>query len=58
MYKDPILQELRDLRLELEAIYKNDPEKYYAYIEELQKKYKNRLVSGKAKPALKFEKVS
>lgn len=57
MNQEPIIDEIRKTRYEIEAEFQNDPQKYYEHIQEIQKKYRARLVSFKPKPALKLEKV-
>ncbi|MGA1874214.1 MAG: hypothetical protein ACMUIA_01250 [bacterium] len=53
MFQDPIIKEIRKIRHEIEAEYQYDSQKYYEHLQELQKKYSNRLVRRKPKPALK-----
>ena len=57
MNQEPILKEIRRIRHEIEAESQNDPQKYYEHIQQLQKKYSNRLVRFKPKPALTLTKV-
>jgi hypothetical protein len=47
MYKDPIIKKIREVRHEIEAMCENDSQKYYEYLQEVQKKYSERLVSFK-----------
>ena len=56
MYQDPIVKEVRKIRLEMEAECQNDPQKYYDQIQQLQQKYKERLICREPKPALKLAK--
>ena len=57
MFNDPIISEIRNNRLKLEAEFQNDSQKYYDHLLEIQKKYSNRLVRRQPKPALKLTKV-
>ena len=44
--KDEIIEEIRKVRLELDELIKNDPEQFKREIEDIQNRYKDRLVSG------------
>ena len=57
MYQESILGEIRRIRHEIEAECQNDPQKYYEHIQQIQKKYRDRLVRFKPKPALKLAKI-
>lgn len=57
MNQESILKEIRRIRHEIEIECQNDPQKYYEHIQQVQKKYSNRLVRFKPKPALKLAKV-
>jgi hypothetical protein len=57
MGRDLILDELRRIRREIEAECQNDSQRYYEHIQEVQKRYSNRLVRFKPKPALKLAKA-
>lgn len=57
MQQESILKEIRRIRYEIEAECQNDPQKYYEHIQQVQKKYSNRLVRFKPKPALKLAKA-
>ena len=52
MQKDPIVEEVRKVRREIEAECGNDGRKYYAHLIELQRKYADRLVKHGSMPAL------
>lgn len=52
MYEDPVVKEIRQIRLEIESSCQNDPKKYYEHIRQVQKAYSNRLVRFKPKQAL------
>lgn len=52
MFRDPILEELWKIRRMIEESCDNDPEKYYLHLLEFQKRYCDRLVRRKPKPAL------
>ncbi|GBE02158.1 hypothetical protein BMS3Bbin06_00499 [bacterium BMS3Bbin06] len=56
MEQEPILKEIRRIRLEIEAEC-NDSQKYFEHIQQIQKQYSNRLVRFKPKPALKLAKA-
>ncbi len=56
MNQESILKEIRRIRLEIEAECQNDPQKYYEHIQQVQKRYSNRLVRFKPKPALRLAK--
>ena len=58
MFQDPIIQEIRKIRHEIEADYQNDPQKYYIHLLEIQKKFSGSLIRSKPKPALKIAKIS
>ena len=57
MQKDPIIEEIRQFRHEIENECQNDPQKYYEHCMEIQKKYSDRLVRFKPKPSLKTHKA-
>jgi len=57
MEQEPILKEIRRIRHEIEAECKNDSQKYFEHIQQIQKQYSNRLVRFKPKPALKLAKA-
>lgn len=57
MYQDPIIKEIRTIRHEIEAECQNDSQIYYEHLQKIQKKYSERLVSRKPKPALESAKV-
>jgi ElaB/YqjD/DUF883 family membrane-anchored ribosome-binding protein len=44
---DEIIEEIRKIRSDLDKLIKKDPAKFKKEIEEIEKKYKDRLVSGK-----------
>jgi len=45
MWKDPIVEEVRKIRQEIEAESDNDIEKIFSSAMEIQKQYKDKLVS-------------
>ena len=49
MNQESILKEIRRIRHEIEVECQNDPQKYYEHIQQVQKKYSNRLVRFKPK---------
>jgi hypothetical protein len=44
MQRDPIIEEIRRVRHDIEAECQNDPQEFYKHIQQLQDKYLNRLV--------------
>ncbi len=44
MSPDPIIEEVRQVRREIEAECQNDPEKYYRLLLDVQEQYRDRLV--------------
>jgi hypothetical protein len=56
MFQDPIIKEIRKIRHEIEAECQNNSQKYYEYIQEIQAKYRDRLVRRGPKPAMKKNK--
>jgi len=56
MTKDPIVQEVRKIRHEIERECEKDPDKYYQYLKSLQENLVERLVCRQAKPLLTTEK--
>jgi hypothetical protein len=52
MEKDPIIEEIRRIRLEIEAKCQNDPQLLYEYLCRQQEKYRDRLVSRSPQPAI------
>ncbi len=49
MKNDPIVEEVRKIRFEIEREYENDDEKYFQHLLSFQKKMKERLVSREPK---------
>jgi hypothetical protein len=45
MSRDPIVEEVRRIRRQIEAECDNDPQKLYDHMIDVQRKYKDRLVS-------------
>ncbi len=54
MTNDPIIDEIRKIRRDIEAECGNDAEEYFNYFQNIQKKYKN-LVRRKPKPKLQLK---
>ena len=52
MINDPIIQEIRRIRLELEAESQNNPQVLYDYLCQVQEKYRDRLIRRSPKPAI------
>ena len=50
MTQDPIVKEVRDIRHQIDEECGQDPEKYYQYLQKLQKKLSKRLVSREPHP--------
>jgi hypothetical protein len=55
MINDPIIDEIRKIRREIEAECGHDAENYFIYLQNIQKKYKN-LVRRAPKPRLQLKK--
>lgn len=55
MIYDPVINEIRKVRRDIEAEYHNDPDKYFLHLIEIQKQYKN-LVRRNPKPRLQTQK--
>ena len=51
--KDPIIEEIRQIRLKIEAECQNDPQLLYEYFCKVQEQYRDRLVRRSPKPAIK-----
>jgi hypothetical protein len=47
MSRDPIIEEVREVRRIIEAECNDDADKYYQHLLDVQEKYKNRLVRRK-----------
>ncbi len=56
MLRDLIVEEVRQVRHEIEAECEDDPQRYYDHIQQVQEQYRTRLVQRKPKPALKRQK--
>ncbi|MCP4570497.1 MAG: hypothetical protein GY841_23180 [FCB group bacterium] len=54
MIHDPIIEEIRKIRHEIEAECGNDADKYFQHIQEIQKKHKH-LVRRQPKPRLQMK---
>ena len=52
MIKDPILEEIRRIRLEMDAECQHDPQLFYEYICKLQEDCQDRLINLPPKPAI------
>jgi hypothetical protein len=50
MTKDPIVQEVRDIRYQIEKECQQDPEKYYKHLKSVQERFSDRLVCRKPNP--------
>ena len=50
MLSDPIVDEVRRIRLDIEREYGGDLHAYCQHLRRIQKKFGDRLVSGKPKP--------
>ena len=57
MFQDPIIKEIPKIRHEIEAECQNDSQKYYEYIQQVQAKYRDRLVRREPKPSLRKNKA-
>lgn len=58
MFRDPIVEEVRQVRHQVEKDCEGDPQKFFEHIQEVQDKYRNRLVRRKPRPALTKEKFA
>ena len=58
MLRDPIIEEVREVRHKIETDCEDDPQKYFEHIQQLQEQYRNRLVSRKPKQAFKEQKLA
>ncbi|MBC6421044.1 MAG: hypothetical protein GDA43_04940 [Hormoscilla sp. SP5CHS1] len=52
MVKDPIIEEIRRIRLEIEAECQHDPDILYEHMCQFQEQYRDRLVRRSPQPAL------
>lgn len=52
MRSDPILEEIRQIRHQIEVDCDNDPQILYEYLYRIQAKYSNRLVRRSPQPSL------
>lgn len=57
MAQDPIIDEVREIRHKIETECENDAQNYFEHIQEIQEKYRHRLVRRKPKPALRKQKL-
>jgi len=51
MLRDPIVEEVREVRHKIETDCEDDPQKYFEHIQQVQEQYRNRLVRRKPKQA-------
>ncbi len=58
MPEDPIVEEVRKVRHEIEAECGGDPKAYYGHLKELQEQWRERLVRGQPQPALEVKVAS
>jgi hypothetical protein len=58
MFRDPFVEEVRKVRHKIESDCNNDAQKFFEHIQQVQEKYRHRLVQRKPKPDLKEEKVA
>lgn len=56
MLRDPIVEEVREVRHKIETDCEDDPQKYFEHIQLVQEQYRNRFVRRKPKQALKEQK--
>ena len=56
--RDPIVEEVRQVRHQIEADCEDNPDKFYEHIRQEQEKYRNRLVQRKPKPVLKKQQLA
>jgi hypothetical protein len=58
MFRDPIVEEVRQIRRKIESECEDDGQKYYEHIRKMQEKHRERLVRREPRPALKKEKAA
>ena len=58
MFQDPIIEEVRQIRHKIEAECENDAQKYFEYVQQIQDKYRHRLVRREPKPVLGKQKLA
>jgi hypothetical protein len=58
MFRDPIIDEIRQARHKIEADCGNNSQKYYEHIQQVQERFRNRIVRLRPKPAVKKQKVA
>ena len=58
MIRDPIIEEVRQIRRKIESDCEDDPKRFYEHVQELQEKYRDRLVQRKPKPDLRRKKLA
>lgn len=58
MVRDPIIEEVRLVRHKIEIDCEGDPQKFYEHIQQVQEKYRDRLVQRKPKPDFKKQKLA
>jgi hypothetical protein len=52
MFENPIINDIRQIRRQIEKECNNDGELYYAHLLEIQKKYAERLIRRKPNPLI------
>lgn len=58
MLQDPIIDEVRQIRHKIEAECENDAQKYFEHIQQIQEKYRHRLVRREPKPPVSKQKLA
>ena len=58
MFRDSIIDEIRQARQKIEADCEGNSQKYYEHIQQVQERYRNRIVRLQQKPVVKKQKVA
>lgn len=58
MRRDPIVEEVRRIRREIEAECQDDAQKFYEHLQELQERYGKRLVRRAPRPSTGKKKLA
>ena len=58
MFRDSIIDEIRQARHKIEADCEDNSQKYYEHIQQVQERYRNRIVRLQPKPVVKKQKVA
>lgn len=58
MMQDPIIKEIHDIRKAIETDCRNDSQKYFEHLRDLQEQFRTRLVCREPKPSLRPQKIA